>query len=1085
MSCPYSEEAATEASCPYSGQEKQSGPTTTPLKPDMPSGVILFENIPQPPEHLFGLLGNLPDMDPSFPFKEIWRLQSIYGEIMKMNLDKPRLYIGTQELVNDLCDQSRFQKDINKVLVEVRALLGDGLFTSFNDEPAWGKAHRMLIPTFGPMGIRKMWSGMQDIASQMVLKWDRLGPEHAILCSDDLTRLAFDTIGLCAFSYRFNQFYSDEPHPFAQQMGEVLIESGKKANRPTLAAPFYRASERKRQENVAAMHKLCDDIVAERKRNPQPDNPDLLNVMLNSVDRETGEGLSDVNIRMQLATFLVAGHETTSATLSFTYYNLLKHPEKMLKAQKQVDEVVGDSVLSLEHVPKLDFVDACIKETLRLSSPINGSTLASKEDQVLAGKYFIPANTSVTFVNRALHHDPKVWGEDHNEFRPERFLNGGFQALPPNSWKPFSTGARACIGRAFAEQEMVMNVAMVLQHFQLEFADPTYDLKLKSTLTIKPDGFQMRVKRRPGKSLYTGIPGGVQEHHEANAKPLPTPQARSDKGGKPLAIYYGGNAGTCEGFAQELQTSAASQSVEATIGSLDSATEHLPTDRPVAIITSSYEGLPADNAKQFVSWLEGLKHDAQSFKGVKYSLFGVGNSDWASTFHRIPKLVNELMEKNGAERVVEHGLTNVKGDLVGPWEEWLEKFLKALSGGADEVKMSDLKVSIAPNPATKTLGGSEMQYGTVIANRQLAGTEIGPAKRHLDVKLPEGISYQAGDYLVVFPYNPPEAVHRVASFFGLDYHDMFSVTGSTKKHLPTEPTPIGEFLSSAVELAAPITKRQLQTVLEHAPAEVSQASVMDRYPELLEKRFSVLDLLEEYKIFSLPFSAYIDMLPALAARQYSISSSSLIHPDIASLTIDVHTSPALSGHGIFQGVCSNYLASRHIGDRISCFIRSTNVGFRIPPPKTPLIMVAAGTGIAPMRAFLQERAAIAEARGPQALGPAILYFGCRHETLDYIFKDELLAWEKAGTVKIYTAFSKHGDEKHHYVPDLMWENKTETADLFQSGGKIFLCGSAARLGKSTADICKKIYMDRTGKSQQEADEWLQSVKTDRYVSDVY
>ncbi|KXT16759.1 hypothetical protein AC579_5468 [Pseudocercospora musae] len=579
--------------------------------------------------------------------------------------------------------------------------------------------------------------------------------------------------------------------------------------------------------------------------------------------------------------------ETTSATLAFTYYNLVKHPEELLKAQKQIDEVLGDSVLSLEHVPKLDVVDACIKET--------------------------------------------------NAFNPERFLNGGVQSLPPNSWKPFGTGARACIGRAFAEKEMVMNVAMVLQHVQLEFAHPNYDLKLKSTLTIKPDGFRIRVKRRPGKSLYTGIPGGMQEHHEANARPLATSQARPDEGGKPLAIFFGGNSGTCEGFAQELQTSAASQGINATVASLDSATEHLPTDRPVAIITSSYEGLPADNAKKFVSWLEGLKHDSQSFKGVKYSLFGVGNSDWASTFHRIPNLINELMEKNGGERMVEHGLNNVKGDLVGPWGEWLEKFLKALLGGADEVKQPELKVSIAPNPATKTLGGSDMQYGTIIANRQLAGTDVGPAKRHLDVKLPEG------------------AVHRVASFFGLDYHAVFSVTGSTKKHLPAEPTTIGEFLSSAVELAAPITKRQLQTVLEHAPTEISQANVMGHHPELLEKRFSVLDVLEEYKVLSLPFSTYIDMLPALAARQYSISSSALTSPDTASLTIDVHSSPALSGHGIFQGVCSNYVASRRIGDRMSCFIRSTNVGFRIPPPETPLIMVAAGTGIAPMRAFLQEQ----------------------------------------------------------------------------------------------------------------------------------
>lgn len=139
-------------------------------------------------------------------------------------------------------------------------------------------------------------------------------------------------------------------------MSSVLFESGRKANRPAALQLLYRSTEQGRQANVAAMHALCDEIVAERKAHPQPENPDLLNMMLNSVDRETGEGLSAENIRYQLATFLVAGHETTSATLSFCYYNLIKNPEKFLKAQKQVDDVVGDSVLSLEHVSKLDYV---------------------------------------------------------------------------------------------------------------------------------------------------------------------------------------------------------------------------------------------------------------------------------------------------------------------------------------------------------------------------------------------------------------------------------------------------------------------------------------------------------------------------------------------------------------------------------------------------------------------------------------------------------------------------------------------------------------------------------------------------------
>lgn len=197
----------------------------------------------------------------------------------------------------------------------------------------------------------------------------------------------------------------------------------------------------------------------------------------------------------------MAGHETTSATLSFAYYNLVTNPEKLHKAQQQVDEILGDSVLTIDMLPKLTYIDAVIKETLRLSNPIGAMNVTATQDTIIGGKYFVPKETGITVVLKYLHRDRKVWGDDVDQFSPERMLDGGFQALPPNSWKPFGNGMRACIGRGFAEQEMLINIALVLQRFQLELADPSYELQLKSTLTIKPTNFKLKVRRRPGKSL--------------------------------------------------------------------------------------------------------------------------------------------------------------------------------------------------------------------------------------------------------------------------------------------------------------------------------------------------------------------------------------------------------------------------------------------------------------------------------------------------------------------------------------------------------------------------------------------------------
>ncbi len=852
----------------------------------------------------------------------------------------------------------------------------------------------------------------------MMLRWDRLGDQHAIDCSDDFTRLAFDTIGLCSFGYRFNEFYSDEAHPFATQMADVLKMSGRRSSRTDLQNILHRWEEQDRQEKVKLMHGLVREIVEERKANPKPDAKDLLNTMLYSVDRESGDTLDEQNVIYNMVTFLVAGHETTSGTLSFLWYNLLKNPEAFHRAQKQVDEVVGDKVLSLDMLPKLTYLDSAIKETLRLNSPIPSFSVIPRDDCLLGGKYRIQATDAILLNLHGVHNDAAAWGSDYNEFKPERFLDGKFQTLPPSSWKPFGNGLRACIGRGFAEQEMILNTAMLLQRFSPEMVDPGYKLEIKSTLTIKPDGFYMRVRRRPGKSLLTGIPGGVPSQalqKQANDESNKATAADSTKEkGRKVKIFFGGNSGTCEGFAEALSTSLDEQGIRADIMNLDSAAENLSKDAANIIITASYEGQPPDNAKKFVSWLQKLE-GPEALKGVQYSVMGVGNSDWVSTFHRIPKLIDEKMGALGADAILQAGFTNVKADLIGPFEDWSEEVVKTLLSAAGSKVEDDkptLKVSIERSTVVKELGDEKMGIGNILQNRVLADNSVGPEKKHMEVRLPHGMKYEAGDYLVVQPRNPDEAVHRVMRHFGYDEQTKISVQGSKKKFLPTTPTPIEVFLRDYVELGIPVTKRQLKTIASFAKDKSADNLLQDDIVgQLADKRYTIVEVLIENSI-TLPFDVYIDMLLPLTPRQYSIASSPFAegYEDVVCLTYDIHTGPALSGHGVFEGACSTFLGGRKPGDAISCFVRTTNVGFRLPgDTETPIMMFCAGTGIAPMRAFLQERAAIAEA-GSRKLGPALLFFGSRDADKDFLYKSELAEWERLGIVTVHGAHSKSYDE---------------------------------------------------------------------------
>jgi len=310
-------------------------------------------------------------------------------------------------------------------------------------------------------------------------------------------------------------------------------------------------------------------------------------------------------------------------------------------------------------------------------------------------------------------------------------------------------------------------------------------------------------------------------------------------------------------------------------------------------------------------------------------------------------------------------------------------------------------------------------------------------------------------------------------------------------------------LASRVELGTPISQRQLGK-LAAVTADPEERKDLEQYQDaeaflthFLSNRFSVLDVLEDYQSCRLTFVEFLDLLQPLSPRQYSISSSPLGQHSLgannacASVTYDVHEAPAFSQQNrIFHGVASSFLNQCSPGTRLRCFVRATNAAFHLPKDSSiPIIMVAAGTGIAPMRGFIEERAAIVAAKG-RKLGPALLYFGCRDIDQDYIYRHQLEDWERAGAVSLRPCFSRHGpadgSNPYRYTSDRIWAERDQVADLFARGAKIFVCGSASRLAKSTADVCKKIWLERNSDcSARDAEEWLDRQKEDRYVSDVF
>ncbi|TLD30774.1 hypothetical protein PspLS_01775 [Pyricularia sp. CBS 133598] len=1108
--------------------------------------------VPIPKPKGLPVIGHVTLIDMDLPIQSYYEYAQEMGPIYKMSFfSLDFVMLSNHELTHEVCDDKRFKKCIDNEISELRWGVRDGLFTQSRgeEEENWGIAHRVLIPAFGPLTIRSMFPEMHDIASQLALKWARHGAHAPINLTEDLTRLAMDTIALCAMGFRFNSYYRSDVHPFVGAMYGFMRAAGTRITRPPgLPGVFFRKADKKFARDIALLRQTAEEVIRSRKAEVEarrsgdgtPPRKDLLTAMLESVDEKTGKKMTEDSIVDNLITFLIAGHETTASTLAFTFYRLLTHPEVYRKAQDEIYEVVGKGELTINHLAKLKYLSAVIRETMRFHPSIPFIAREALTDTVVGGKYPVKAGLQFATLIELVQRDPAVYGADADEFNPERMLDGPFDERMkkfPHCWMPFGTGVRACIGRPFAWQEMLLALALLLQNFKCVKHDPGYELEISQALTIKPNGFVIRAMLRDGMTpglLESRLAGGGKGeanlgsgHSEANvesnhvrsgiAQPIP-----NSMGLKPLAVLYGSNSGTCEFMAQRLAADAVRHGFAAAIDTLDAATEALPTDRPVVIITASYEGEPTHNAAHFVKWLESLEGKLEAVRGVRYAVFGCGHRDWAATFHKVPRMIDERLAGLGAERLVEMGCTDAKErDMFSDFEAWEDdNFWPAVGDGARGVhagesetgESSEGLLQVTLSTPRATILHHDVQEAKVVSVRALTyryekdgrtqGTEkVG--KGHVEVQLPPGTQYCTGDYLTILPHNPRTTVARVMRRFGLSWDAHASIKAPRPTVLPTGGSiPVVELLTSYVELGLVASKRNIATLSRAArdPTVKAKLSYLasDGYQELVKaKQLSVLGIVEEFPELEIPLGTFISLLPPMRVRQYSISSSPLANPTTATIVYSVFDIPSASGHGRHVGVCSSYLATLGPGQKVQVSVRPGAMGFRPPSPAqaastTPVVMIAAGTGIAPFRGFLQERAEML--RHGRVLAPAVLFFGCRGPGDEDLYRDELDAWEAEGVLAgVFRAYSRDtsGESKGcRYVQDRVWAERRRVEELWEKGARVYVCGSA-RMSEGVKKVMLNIVIERSrevdGKEVgvEEAEAYFQSMRSQRYAVDVF
>lgn len=533
----------------------------------------------------------------------------------------------------------------------------------------------------------------------------------------------------------------------------------------------------------------------------------------------------------------------------------------------------------------------------------------------------------------------------------------------------------------------------------------------------------------------------------------------------PVTILWGSQTGNAESCAKRMAKALNGGRFETEVFDLANyEVTKLAQEKNLLLITSTYgDGEPPDNAADFVETL--ISDSAPKMEGVKFSVLALGDTEYPD-FCETGKIIDQRFGELGGERIYERVDCDV--DYDEPFDVWKAGIIDVLGAGSATAELVDAPVEDEPY-------GKKKPFPAIILNNYDLNKEGAfKSTHHVELSLEgSGLDYEAGDALGVFPVNSECAVEEL----------MAALPFNTGRDVPLPgggEAPLKEALMKNYDIRS--LNKKLVTAWQERSGSPYLRSVVEADDKAVWDDFfwgrELVDLATEYPADFRDGEEFVGVLKKLQPRLYSISSSPKAHPGEVHLTVAKVT---YDSHGRSRGgVCSTYLADRCEGLQPGVFVH-VNKAFRPPEDdNVPMIMVGPGTGVAPFRAFLEER----EARG--AKGKNWLFFGNPYRTTDYLYEDELAQKVEQGTLhKLSLAFSRDQKEKL-YVQHLMLQEGAELWQWLEEGGYFFVCGDASRMAKDVDAALHQVIQDHGGKSEEEAIAYIKQLKKDkRYGRDVY
>ena len=574
----------------------------------------------------------------------------------------------------------------------------------------------------------------------------------------------------------------------------------------------------------------------------------------------------------------------------------------------------------------------------------------------------------------------------------------------------------------------------------------------------------------------SGYIAGLLAQYEKTAVPETTELNAPATTQAGLTILYGSRTGNGEGLAKKAQEIASAQGLNVSVKSMDNYKLHdLPAEKNLIVIVSTHgEGEPPLAAKGLHEYIFSKR--APKLEGVNYAVLALGDSSYFQ-FCKTGKDFDSQLEKLGATKRVPLEACDV--DFEEPAEKWLNETVKSfVSNGV--IKSSNATRAFRMNPSGQKTTKKEVStfskknpfLAPVLEKIALHGRGSDRQTLHLELNTEEAkdLVYEPGDAAGIIPLNPVELVNEVIKVTGLSAFTEVDVKGNK--------TTLYDALYRDFELSKITTDVIGRYQIFKPNAELQKlVDKPEKYKEYLKGR-DIVDLFQDYPA-TLHAQDLIHLLRPLQARYYSISSSPKAYPGELHLTVGV---VEFEDNGrLKHGACSNYLSAVNIeNETVQLFIES-NPGFRLPEnEETPIIMVGAGTGIAPFRAFVQHRE-LSEKRGK-----SWLFFGNRNFESEFLYQTEWLGYLKSGVLtNMSVAFSRDTAQKE-YVQHRILENAPEIYKWVEEGAHIYICGDMKKMAGDVQAAFLKIIENQGVMKKEQAQEYFDNLqKEKRYQLDVY